>query len=77
VGEMDGDDGLDVEVEEGLILIGTAAVEVELEGDSDDVADGVLGFFGEGGWVGFGCNGGGGLSAKEWSDCQEEKHREG
>ena len=78
VGEVDGDDGLEVKVEEGLVLIGAAAIEVELEGNGDDVADWVLGFLGEGGWVGFGwgrrC---GGLSAQEWSDCQEEKRSEG
>jgi len=47
VGEVNGDDGLEVEVEEGLILVGAAAVKVELEGDGDDVAYGVLGLLGE------------------------------
>ena len=32
-GEMDGNDGLEVEIEEGLVLVGAAGVEVELEGD--------------------------------------------
>lgn len=47
VGEVNGDDGLEVEVEEGLVLVGAAAVEVELEGNRDDVAYGVLGLLGE------------------------------
>ena len=45
---MDGDDGLEVEIEEGLVLVGTAGVPVELEGDGDYVAYGILGLFGEG-----------------------------
>ena len=41
------DDGLEVQVEVGLILVGSAGVEIELEGDGDDVAYGVLRLFGE------------------------------
>jgi hypothetical protein len=52
--EMDRDDGLEVEIEEGLIAVGAAGVEVELEADGDDVAYGVLGLFGKVSDVGLG-----------------------
>jgi hypothetical protein len=45
--EMDWDDWPEVQIEEGLVLVGAATVEVELERDGDDVAYRVLGFLGE------------------------------
>jgi hypothetical protein len=45
--DVDRDDGLGVEIEEGLIYEGAAGVEVELEGDGYDVAAGILRGFGE------------------------------
>jgi hypothetical protein len=51
--DVDGYDGLEVQIEEGLVLIGSAAIEVELKGYGHDVADGVLCLLGQGGCVGF------------------------
>jgi PAS domain S-box-containing protein len=44
---VNGDDGLEVEVEEGLVFEGSAGVEVELQRHGDEVADGVLRLLGE------------------------------
>jgi hypothetical protein len=74
---MNGDDGLEVEIEEGLVLEGATRVEIELERDRDDVADGILRLFGEIGDVVFGVGRLGSTGLRRWRVlAQNEAGRE-